>query len=382
MIYAADIASTRSQHEQINISLLELLRHVVRNEEIMFISDKSHSEIIQNKVENLTFDHIEIYKGRGGLREFIRGYHQFKSLVKVADAAKRNNASHLYVFLIHPFAHFLFKLLAKEPSIKVSIILHGELEAVKFNKHLVNKVWGFFLKQALTKYDPNINYILLGKSIYSNLLKVVPAFSKQKCTIMDHPYPFSLQKEKNRHNNQLTFSSIGVSTLAKNSQYLFKVAQQATDLGLNAYCKFNVCGRVYKNMVGYLNDSVNYKKDFAAFSREELNSLISESDYCIFYYENKHYSLCASGAFWDSINAEVPILYVHNDYFDYYTALVGDLGKAFQTPDELNDYIISLVQNRGEQDPRYFEYIENMKTLKYEYMKEENLLKQLKESLL
>jgi hypothetical protein len=382
MIYAADIASTGPQHEQINTSLLALLKRGIGSEALTFISDKSHGEILRKSVKNIAFEDIEIYKGRGGLREFIRGYHQFKSLAKVVSLANKNGASHVYVFLIHPFAHFLFKLLTKERTIQISIILHGELESVKFNKHLVNKVWGYFLKQALTMYSPNIKYITLGKSIYSNLLKVLPAFSRQKCIVMDHPYPFSFQKSKVLHDHYISFSSIGVATLAKNSQYLFKVAQQATDLGINAYCKFNICGRVYSNMIGHLNDSVNYKKDFGSFSRNELDTLISESDYCIFYYENKHYSLCASGAFWDAVNAEVPLLYVHNDYFDYYADLVGDLGKAFQTADELNDYVISLVQNRDQQDPLYLEYIKNMKNLKYQYMKEENLLNQLKESML
>jgi hypothetical protein len=375
MIYVTDISSPGTQHEQFNISFIKLLKLRYADTQIIFIGDESHIDVLRTSVPNIKYQSIQLYHNRGGLKEFIRAYKQFISLKRITKSAEANRVDHIYILLVHPLAHYLFKRFTKT-DINIAIVIHGELESIKFNKHFLNKIWGFFLKKALEIKSPSTKYIILGDSIYKNLSKLLPSFTQHDSIILDHPYPFTLVHKKLPDNKQIVFSSLGVATLPKNSQYLFEVAQAASRLNLHDRGKFNICGRVYKNMEPYLNEYVNYKQRFESLTRGEVNSLVSESDFAVFYYDNSHYSLCASGAFWDAVNAEIPILYVHNDYFDYYANIVGGIGLAFETPHKLNDYILKLLK-AGDLGPQYALYVENMRALKFGYMSTNHLLEQL-----
>lgn len=363
MIYVADIASVGIQHEQFNASFIHLLQKENSEQSITFFADATHIEHLQNKTGDIKFEKINIYNQRGGFKEFIRAYRQYKSLKDIIRRLEVTTEKHLFVLLIHPFAHFLFKTFFKS-GIRVSLVMHGELESLKFNKHLLNKIWGWFLKRALQIYKTGVSYIILGESIYENLIKVLPEFSSQTSIVIDHPYPFTNRIERNITHEQIVFSSIGVATIHKYTQYLFEVAEQVIKNEIGKNCKFNVCGRVYKDMEGHLNNYVHYKKDFGYYIREELDNMLDESSFAVFYYDNSNYSLCASGAFWDAIDAELPFLYVHNDYFDHYSNIIGGIGMVFDTPVKLNGYIMEVARN-GINVEEYKRYKLNVRKLKF-----------------
>ncbi|WP_439582736.1 hypothetical protein [Dyadobacter bucti] len=362
MIFIADISSVGIQHEQFNASFIHLLQQENPTEPITFFADSTHIEFQKNKLDNIQFEEINIYDRRGGLKEFIRAYLQFKSLKTIIRQLEAKNERHLFVLLIHPFAHFLFKNFCKS-NVRTTLVMHGELESLKFNKHFLNKIWGWFLKQAMQIHKTKVSYIILGESIYQNLIKVLPDFTGQTSVVIDHPYPFTDKAEKEITSQRIVFSSIGVATIHKYTQYLFEVAEQVMKTDFKNNCKFNICGRVYRDMEGHLNNYVHYKQDFGYYTREELDGLLDESSFAVFYYSNANYSLCASGAFWDAVNAELPFLYVHNDYFDYYSNAVGGIGMVFDTPAELNEYILKVARY-GIDTEDYKRFRSNIKKLK------------------
>jgi hypothetical protein len=362
MIYVADIASVGIQHEQFNASFIHLLQKENPKDSITFFADPAHIEYQREKITNVEFEELDIYNQRGGGKEFIRAYFQYKLLKNIARNLESRSEKHLFVLLIHPFAHFLFKRFFRS-NVTFTLVMHGELESLKFNKHFLNKIWGWFLKRAMQIHKNNVSYIILGESIYQNLIKVLPDFSNQASIVIDHPYPFTPVIEKEITNNKIVFSSIGVATIHKYTQYLFEVAEQIMKTNLGKNCKFNICGRVYRDMERYLNNYVHYKKDFGYYTREELDTLLDESSFAVFYYDNTNYSLCASGAFWDAVNAELPFLYVHNDYFDYYANIVGGIGMVFDTPAELNSYIMEVAEY-GIDVAEYQRHQSNIKKLK------------------
>ncbi|WP_031526311.1 hypothetical protein [Dyadobacter crusticola] len=375
MIYVSDISSVSIQHEQFNKSFLNLLQNTFPDEDITFFAEEDHLRIVRAGVQGINFNPISVYNRRGGFKEFIRAYKQFKKLNELIYLAKQNNASRLLILLIHPFAQFLFKIFGAK-NFPIYIVAHGELESLKFNKHFVNKIWGTFQKHTLSRISKNISYIILGKSIYRNLVEVLPAFASQTVIILDHPYPFTVPAKVHKSSSPVVFSTLGVATKAKNSHYFFQLAKEAQVL--NRRYKFNICGRVYPNMQAFLNEYVNYRADFGPLSREELDKLTQESHFTVFYYENSDYSLCSSGSFWDSINAEIPMLYVKNDYFDYYASIAGPIGIPFNSPQELNSYLLTEFKEEIIDSEAYRQYISNIQRFKNEYMSSENLTRQLK----
>lgn len=373
MIYVSDCSSVGVQHEQFNASFLALLKR--SHPAITFFGDHAHAGILRSKTAEITFQDIEIYKKRGGFKEFIRAYHQFDCTRKLVRKAEKNAVDQLFILLIHPLAHFLLKWLVRT-DVSIYLVTHGELESLKDNKSTFNKLWGWLLKKALTNTSLSVHYVVLGQSIYDNLLQILPAFRKQKASVMDHPYPFTAVHRHSRNNNQVSFSTLGVATTAKNSQYIFRIAEQMASTNHRNEYKFNICGRVYKNMEPHMNGHVHYKENWKPLSRHELETILLETDFAIFYYDNEHYSLCSSGSFWDAINAEIPLLYVENDYIDYYASLVGGIGIPFETPEKLNEYIAASDRDTlfG---PHYDGYLSNIRRLKYELMSNDKLARQL-----
>nr|WP_295926901.1 hypothetical protein [uncultured Dyadobacter sp.] len=378
MIYVSDSLSIGTQHEQFNSSFLTLLRQI--EPDITFYADKRHSDIIKPKVPGLTFENIELYSKRGGIKEFIRAYHQFRLTKKIIKDAEANGVTKLIILLIHPLAHYLLRTFL-DTKINIFIVTHGELESLKDNKRFFNKIWGYFLKRSLLSQRLKIQYIILGESIYNNLVGVLPAFKTQKKAILDHPYPFHEIRRDYASNQAITFSSLGVATLPKNSQYIFSIADRMSEMVNTARYRFYICGMVYKNMEKYFNEWVIYNRNLNPLSRSEVDQILSVTDFALLYYDNTHYSMCSSGSFWDAINAEIPILYVQNDYIDYYSSLVGGIGHRFESPEQLNDYIATSGRENLF-DAQYHQFIDNVRKLKYQHMSYSNLVKQLSETIL
>ncbi|WP_439558756.1 hypothetical protein [Dyadobacter sp.] len=379
MIYVSDITSVAFRHEQFNKSFLDLLTKTYPSEPIVFLGESEHLRVIKEDSSHITYREIPVYDKRGGFKEFIRAYHQFQTLRKLIRLTMQHADARLYILLIHPFAHFLYKLFGDKRA-PIYIVMHGELESLKFNKHFLNKIWGFFQKQAFAKKSPNATYIILGKSIYRNLIDVLPSFSSQNAIVLDHPYPFSEPPLIRKDSRPLVLSTLGVATKAKNTHYFFQLAEQAFARSLKY--KFNVCGKVYPNMQRFLNEHVNYKPGFGILTREELDRLTLESSFTVFYYENSDYSLCSSGSFWDAINTEIPLLYVHNDYFDYYAGIAGPIGIPFKTPEDLNNYVLNDLDPDIVNSNTYKQFIANIKAFKNGYMSTENLSNQLRHPII
>jgi len=375
MIYVSDCSSVGVQHEQFNTSFLELLKK--SNPEIVFFGDHTHNAVLGAKTSGICFKDINVYNQRGGFKEFVRAFYQFRTTARLVETAEANGVRQLFILLIHPLAHFLLKLVTRT-RITVYIVTHGELESLKDNKSFFNKIWGWLLKKALTNRALPVHYIVLGKSIRDNLVQLLPAFKGQKTTVMDHPYPFRQIERQYGKNDQVSFSTLGVATLAKNSQYIFHIARQMASTPNGLTYQFYICGRVYKNMEIYLNEHVNYKHGFKPLTRQEVDNLLLDTDFAVFYYDNEHYSLCSSGSFWDAIDAEIPLLYVENDYINYYAGLVGGIGIPFENPEKLNEYIASSTRD-SLFDARYYQYIHNIRILKYDIMSEDKLAHQLPE---
>lgn len=368
MKHIVDLASISIQHEQFNIAFIGLLLDSKLKHKIKFYGEESHVAVLNKAFPSLSTVHLPVYQKRGSYNEFIRSFIQVGNFFKISRKIAKNDD--LVILLIHPFAHFLIKIL--NPFFfkgnSITIVLHGELEALKFNKHFLNKIWGFFLKVALNWQTNNFKYIVLGKSIYTNLKELIPNIANQEVLILNHPYPFKyISSDRKVDISPLTFCSVGGATIHKNSNLYFELAYQNKDLVMRNKVKFRIGGRVYHDMEKYTNRYVEYKGLNLFYSREEIDEVLQSSHFAIFYYSNYNYSLCSSGAFWDAINSEIPILYVKNDFFDYYASLVGNIGVSFENANLLNSYVYEIIIN-GIDPLIYAEFIHNVRKIKYDIM--------------
>lgn len=385
MIICIDPVSKNVQHEQFNISFIKLIQTAFPLEEIEFVGNSSHienlkSRIFSNEIRFRIFERL--FNGKiNNVNKIIQSIVEYRLLCGELEKALSNkDVNAVFILLINPLTHLLLK---RNKNIKKSaiIILHGELESLKFNKTLLNKVWGYFLLKALKSKNKLYKHLILGQSIFENLVKIVPELKRYRQIVIDHPYPFSY-KESIKYNSGggLLFSICGVATIHKNSHFFFEVAKEVAAISKNKNIDFQVCGQVYADMNPFLNNSVQYKPVGQLLSREELIKMNRESDFFVFYYNNDNYSMCSSGAFWDAIDAEKPLLYLHNDYLDYYCNMVGPIGYVFSDIELLNKFIMSFSFSEVNVN-EYDYFVSNIRTLKNRNMTTLNLSKKLKEQL-
>jgi len=384
MIFATDFNSIGVQHEQFNISFLEILRLVYPDEPITFSGDESHINVIERGVPSgsrISFSKAAVYQQRGGFKEFIKAFKEYRLLKEMLRTAEAGHSAIIFIFLINPFTHFLLKQF-NAINTPVYIVCHGELETLKFNKTKLNKIWGMFLLKALKKIRSNVRYIILGESIYQNLIPIFPSIEKMRPVVIDHPYPFRNNDLplKSKEEPSWTFALVGVVTIHKYSQYFYKIAREMKEGGGHENVQFLACGKVYADMAAYLNEFVISKEIGASYKRSELDERVRSSDFVVFYYDNTNYSLCSSGAFWDAVNAGKPILFVSNDYFRYYSDIVGEIGIEFNNAEELNNYIKDIC-DKGFDREKYNFFVRNISTLKSQYITNERIAHSFKEQV-
>ena len=76
-------------------------------------------------------------------------------------------------------------------------------------------------------------------------------------------------------------------------------------------------------------------------SRESFDKHVSELDYILFFYPVDSYRLTASGAIYDAIMQEIPIISIKNEYFTYLFDKYGRFGYLFDNVDNIFSFIKS-----------------------------------------
>lgn len=363
-----DLNASGFMHEQFNASMLNIFAKVFKHSSIQFFAEKTHVEIISERLihfEHFSFQSIPIYRKQGGIHEILKGLRSYFILLKILIGRKRSSQYPLILLYIHPLTLFLINCIFSGRKIHMWIVMHGELESLKLNKTKLNKIWGHLLRLALKNFQENQKYILLGESIRINLLRVLPFAGQLPTMVIDHPFPFREKVNSSDLSKSLIFCTVGVNTIHKSSHFFYTLASRIAILKLNAKCI--LAGKVYQDLSSHLNQFVESKKIGESYSRDEIYQNLSKSHFAIFYYDNTNYSLCASGAFWECVDAELPLIFVVNDYFmNYQEQAGGPIGYHFYHPEALNDFVIDLIRN-GIDPIQFEEFRRNLSFLKRKY---------------
>ena len=122
------------------------------------------------------------------------------------------------------------------------------------------------------------------------------------------------------------------------------------------------------------NIKVHHPKDR---SRLEIDNFIKHSKYMIYLYPDDSYELTTSGAFFDAIMHNKPVLFLRNHCFDYYFEKFK-FGYRFDNIIELKEKIVEIICN-GDADYNYF--LEEIDKLKYLVSTENNFNKLIYEEI-
>lgn len=368
MIIIADLNKTKYEHLQFNAAFIKVLQNIYSTQKLfVFMEKQLYSNVCDElgNMENLTYNQIFLSNENSKLylkllKIILSNYYLLKILIRF-----NNRDDSIYFLNMRPVTNFLYKIIRPLFSkSKVYIILHGELVMLKneFDKNKIHKM-SYYVNRMLKSDIPNSKYIVLGESIKQNLLKYTNLNSND---IISMDIPFINKKiDVNQDNvkGTITVSSIGIVNEFKKSFFMFELGMYLKDYINIGKLKLNIIGKVPLKYDKYINNYVEYYgigNDH--IDSQELYDKCKLADYFIFFYSKSDYELIASGAFFDAITYEKPIIAFKNDYFEHYFKIAGDIGYLCNDFKEMKEVIANILDNNLKDE--YDNQVENIKKLK------------------
>ena len=353
MIICADLNMFGNAHVPINSSLLKMISNIFNEDKILFIAEKEHLEKVKGNVDCYNINYIEKINpfSNSGFQIFLKEVLECINFLKILYLYKKDKANLIVIFSMFSLTHYFIKLIKiLLPEVNILVVLHGELEYMREKKRLNIRLFGLILKKALIlKNDVNMYYLVLGKVIKKNLLEYLNMEEKSIITI-DHPYEYSNIVNKNVDFEHIKIATIGVATKAKNTQFIFKLGEALNRFIIIDKLNLSIIGILDKSVVSYTNDNVSYLGSNSLLDRSAFEMAIQKIDYAVFFYDNNYYKMCASGAFFDAIKFEKPIIAIKNDFFNYYFNILGNIGYLCDDYNQLEKKIVWIVNNRPSEE--------------------------------
>lgn len=378
-IVISEVCHIGEVHFQVNSCFIEMIAKSNPSSKIIFIAEENHIDAVKLSlqladIQNLTY---LPYKGFYSEKKFkwsSRIIGECKQILKIFKLGLLHNNNFFIWTCLFPTGHlFLNILLLFKKNTKNIIILHGELELLKMKGKRKSEIFlGIILKTAFFLSTKKNKYIVLGDNIRKSLIGLVSNSTIDKTYAILHPYNFFVNKEnltKKEDNKVLTIGAIGTQMLSKNSHSIYELGEYFKDQIIKNRINLLTIGKVLPELKKYQNNIITNLYSDSFVSQQNFELEISKLDFIIFFYDNGSYKLCASGAIFEAIRLEVPIISVKNDFFVWIFESYGELGFLCDDLDEIKA-VISELNNEG-----YKEKIEIFKTNMKQFKIDNNLNK-------
>ncbi|MBS5861587.1 hypothetical protein KID03_09190 [bacterium] len=369
------------EHLDCNAGILAQILSHAEQEPIHIFCGDSHFKNLKQKLDNYQINtsklvHHKIIPIGKIIRDYSHFTHQLKIIKNIVDFSIKNNESNILFLYTTPFSLYFLKVFCTiYKSINIKTIIHSELEKIDLKEYLSNtpknKFQVFFyvllfgIRNPLKLPTPkNLKYVVYGKSIKNNLIKILPEIEN---SVIDIPLPtlYNYNIAPKSIAVPLKFGVIGQCSKAKNSSTISKLLKELTEMKVE---NFQIV------FTGYITDELLFKYlqnsqyvdpkhvSNSMVSDYERNKLLAQIDYALFTYKLNSYKYTASGALIDAINFEKPIIALSNDYVKSYFDIYGNIGYLCNSYEELKNKIITITKSFPKEE--YEIQVKNIQNIK------------------
>lgn len=346
-------------HLVFNASFLKIIASLYKEDNLYFFGEEEHLEHIKSNIEevdNLILKKIKVNDLSQKLKALVG---EFVNLMKIKIFDIKNNSNELIITNSHAHTLLFTKFLFSKK--KITFILHGSIEELLKDKNFLQL--GFYNKLALEYKNKknNFRYIVLGDSIKENLEEIIPSIKNNLYSI-EHPYDF---KDTSHNDNLNVKKNINIGTIGnvapeKRSESLFEIENYLNENGIENIKLFHV-GK-FDGIDIPENSKVKIPGSKRMLPRIDYEEYINNLDYILFFYPSDTYRLTASGAIFDAISYNKPVIVIENDYFKYIFKICGDIGYLCKDIDEMKN-ILNMV-HKNHLPEHYNEIVNNIKESK------------------
>lgn len=359
MIYIIDRSSVGDIHVMFNAAMIKVFLSAYPESQIIFIGEEKHIDYVKLKLgtelsNKVQFQIESIIKSTGTgftkVKQWIQKmWADYRFMNRIFKEAERKKAL-IYFCSIPPISlRFLIIASKKNNAVKVINTLHGELETVFESKNKREEMIGNMYRQLFKQSRGNLYHLLLNKISKQPLIE--KGFLKEN-SILEITHPYFYQHKGSTHSkiaDTLKLGHVGSLGIRKNGQLLYALAEKFRTQINDQTISFSAIGIIEPNVIPYKNE---YVKDFASngaqyLDRNIFEQKISELDYALFFYGPDQFIFRASGAIFDVIEYEKPIIVLKHPYFDYLFAEAGNIGFMCNTLEDMEQLTQRLI-NRDE----------------------------------
>lgn len=345
-----------SAHSEVNAGLLSIISRIYSSYWLGFIADKRHVTNIENKTSLDAYQkkYIKVFDYAPKfflINEIILIFR----LLKILILSKKTDV--IYLLGIMPISHIVlsfFNILLKR---KVIIVLHGQIEALLPNTKIGKTKYYYKISQFVFKIKDHLRYIVFGESVKNNIAYLFR--DKDKMITIDQPYIYPEQLPNTKKDEkQIVLGIIGRADNTKNIQAFYEFIEKIQSEILSQKIKVKVVGK----LSGLIPEKCVGK--FSYFTEkiddEIMMKEIQTLDYALSFTDNSYYRAIPSGTFFDCIKWEIPILGLKNDFISHYFRKYGEVGKIFDTIDDMVSFIRCLeYQKQEDQYTSIFQRLKN-----------------------
>ncbi|SHK64075.1 glycosyltransferase [Chryseobacterium polytrichastri] len=344
-----DSNSIGNFHEVFNAAFFKILE--ARFENILYLSSKSSYENLKNiLVDNdvnshsnkIEFKEIKVLEGRKSHHIFSRKI--YASILLFFLLLKYKNRDVILANL-NEFGTLYFNFISNIFKINLTIIAHGELEYliqdVPKNKPIFvyKKLLQRFFKN---KISNNIKIIALGAPIREKLIELYPK-NNGAVVSMEHPYFFKNVPGEKQFSLPVKMGIVGAIGENKGMLSFIELSERLKDVIMDKKLELYVIGKHGYKIENY--PLLNFiTKANTIIPSNEYNEAIKELNAILFFYKQNQYQLTASGAIFDAINHEKPVIAIENNYFNHICSY-GKIGYLCEDINEMESIIRKLIKH-------------------------------------
>jgi hypothetical protein len=393
MIYVYDLFCRDGSHESCNSGFIYGLKNI---SDVTFFADRTHIQAIKEYFQlrnvdvpyNLTFKKINVPKYKNIKFYFI--YNRF--LRFILDEIVEKNENKLLFLTSNPFLlHMLLNLsrTRKYKKIIFNIVLHGELEQLvskpsnNYSKKITPEkkdrqvtlqkvlriikrcITGHYLimfLRSLDKISDSIferitkiligdlktffsqknnlsafNFIVLSKYIYENLPKYIKNSTvKMNWVYLPCIFPKWISRVENKYPKFAIFGYGSDNGLFEQllSELAFLSPSKKYEIRLISMRNYDT--HQYKNVTSIGGEFI---------PREKMEKYAEDIDYFLNFYDKEDYMVSCSGSIVEAIMLKKPVIYLGNDCYDSFNALMGPIGIKTRNINLFAKMVFDIIEN-------------------------------------
>lgn len=348
-LFYIDTYSTGPLHEMFNAASLKVFSMIF--DKIEYFADSSAQEhsyhLMDNIPTNITYHPIHVPVVKSSFSNWQKIAYAIFNNCRLLLQAKDSDIIYINYNTIYalPFINLITKFSKK----KVLLQCHGELKQLQkdYHQNFISQKILSLLNSSRIHITQNLYICVLGDIIKDNLRNFVTPYTINKIISFDHPGIFTESiPSKISLTKKLKIGYIG--TLRKNKG-IKEFLELAAKFKNNSTISFYSIGKKNNYTKNLENAGIIIPNECNQnyINRKDLYKMIQNLDIVLYLYDKNSYKLTASGAIFDAIECEKPILALKNDYFEYLFKKFGSLGFLANNLVELENEIERL--NNGKQ---------------------------------